>query len=289
MHGGFPNPMKKLLRALEWKIVCIGLAVTAAVAGPVGAEQPILSFNGSSYITQGGDVELARPPKPARSSIHTIYAFGPASPEANYYGPAFSLGYEVRASAPINLTVLPEKCVVQDDFANGADRFQDTITLTAQGNWPETETFSVAAVVVFPTPKFKLGGLSFSALNFTGNKAYNERLRHRWVVRVGEKYYVSTAFLGRPGRGRSEEAVGTVESKRFSGRPPLHTLEWVEFDPSVSIFANFERPGKMLEAALDEVTAVGFYMDALDFPGNGPGRQWELRLISFAATGEPVK
>ncbi len=249
----------------------------------------MVSFDGAHYNNQPGDMELAQTPKAARSSTHTLYAFGPASPAAGYAGPAFQLGYEVRASAPVNLTVAPEKCVVQDNFANGKGRFNDTITVTAQANWPESEYFSVAAVVVFPTAKFKLGKLSFSALNFTGNKAYNDRLRHRWVVRSGDKYYVSTAFLGRPGRGSSEEAVAVVETERLSGRLPLQALEWIEFDPSASVFANFEGARKQLGAALDEVTAVGFYMDALDFPGNGPGRQWEFRLISFTASGEPIK
>jgi hypothetical protein len=251
----------------------------------VRAEEAVVDFDSKSYVNDAS-VELARTPAAAREATQTIFPFEPAAPEAGYSGPPFSLGYEVRASAPANLTVAPDKCTVENDVANGAEKVNDTISVVANGSWPEAETFSVATVVVFPTKKFSFNALAYSALNWTGNEGYNEKLRHRWVVQTGGKYYVSTAFLGRTGRKAENDAVDVIQVSRSA----RNFDEWVEYDPSTSIFANFDGAPVNLGNALDNVTAVGLYMDALDFPGRGRAtRQWQFQLITFAAMGEPSR
>lgn len=266
------------------------LAFVALAAAPSArSQQAAVDFNGSTYVGgsgQFGDLELARTPKRARSATSALYEFGPAAPKSDYQGPAFSLGYEVRASEPSDLTVAPEKAVVEDNFANGKGQVNDTIAVTAYGNWPDTGTYSVAAVIVFPISAFTLESFEYSSLNWTNNKSYNDKLRHRWVVQTGGKYYVSVPFLGRPGRRAPDQPSETMQAARTA----RNFDQWVEYDPSKSMFANLDAPRVILGKALDEVTAVGFYMDSLDFNGAGVGgRQWQLRLIQFAALGEPAR
>lgn len=275
------SPLPLSFPALAW------LSAVLA-ASPALAQQSVLEFNGPRHIDRGahtGDVEFGRATVVARGVTHSLYAFGPSTPPGDYSGPAFNLGFEVRASAPSNLTVAPDKAVVEDDFVNLGSKLNDTIAITAYGDWAESETYSVAAVVVFPTAKFNLEALSYSALNWTTHKPYNDKLRHRWVVQTGGKYYVSRAFVGRTGRKASDHPVDVIQV----GRAAPQFDQWVEYDPERSIFANLEGPRVVLGALLDEVTAVGFYLDATDYPGAPKGqRQWQLRLLSFSASGFPA-
>jgi len=267
-------------------------ALTALLAvmacSPLLARQPYFSFNSDQYIAPGamaGDVELARPPSPAFSAHHVLHPLAPSTPPFNYSGPQFSLGYEVKASEPSNLAVGAEKAVVEDDIPNG-NQLNDTISVVAFGDWPAENIYSVAALVVFPTAPFVLGELSYTALNWTDNKAYNDKLRYRWVVRTGGKYYVNATFLGRAGIKDANDKVLAINTPRTTGSFD----RWVPLDPSGSMFANFSVAPVALGNGLNEVTAVGFYMDALDFPGAGPGyRQWRLRLMTFEAYGIPAQ
>ncbi|MBC8012271.1 MAG: hypothetical protein H7067_19490 [Burkholderiales bacterium] len=276
------HPPQSLLRAPLRALVA--LFAVAAIPS-VFAEDAILRFDSDQYLATGasaGDVELARPPKPARSARHTLHPFGLSSPDFGYTGPRFSLGHEVRASAPSNLTVGSDKAVVEDDVPNGTGVKNDTIAVAALGDWPAENLYSVATVVVFPTAVFDLGSLSYSALNWTDNKSYNDKLRHRWVVGTGGKFYVNAGFLGRTGVRNQKGTVDIISASRLHGGFD----RWVPYDPAVSIFADFSAPEVRLGERLGEVTAVGFYMDALDYQGAGPGkRQWQLRLISFHADG----
>lgn len=276
--------MKSLPSPLSCAAHAASLGLLLLIASPTRAEETIVKFDGSDYVSGGIPAEMARTPKAARGATQTILEFGEASPDAGYSGPPFLLGYEVRASAPANLTVAPDKCIVENDVANGPQTANDIISIVANSSWPETDTFSVAAAVVFPTKEFELSSLAYSALNFTGNAVYNEKLRHRWIVQTGGKYYVNAGFLGRTGRqgeGSPVEVIRTDRSKRDFD-------QWVEYDPQATLFANFDAAPMALGAALDEVTAVGLYMDAVEFPGRGPAtRQWQFQLFSFTADGKP--
>lgn len=276
------STMKPLTLPCAAHAACLGLLLL--IAPPTRAEEVIVKFDGSDYVSGGIPAEMARTPKAARGATQTILEFGEASPDAGYSGPPFLLGYEVRASAPANLTVAPDKCVVENDVADGPQNAKDVISIVANSSWPEADTFSVAVAVVFPTKEFELSSLAYSALNFTGNAVYNEKLRHRWIVQTGGKYYVNASFLGRTGRQGEDapvEVIRTDRSKRDFD-------QWVEYDPQATIFANFDTPPVSLGAALDKVTAVGLYMDSVDFPGRGEAtRQWQFRLFTFAAEGKP--
>ncbi len=254
-----------------------------------------VSFSSNAYV-EVGDVELARPPKFARDATTTVYPFGPAAPKsktvstfgaakpkASYAGPDFLLGYEVRASAPSDLTVYPGKAVVEDNSENGKNAVQDAISITAQALWYDTNTYSVALAVVFPTKTFVLDRLAYSTSNWTLSKnQYNEKLRHRWIVQTGGKYYVNSSFLGRTGRSSSDAPVDVIASERSGSLKDT----WVAYDPAVSLFADLNAKPVKLGAALDKVTAVGLYIDALDFKGSGTNeRQWKFKLISFVASG----
>ncbi|MDX2082218.1 MAG: hypothetical protein SFU53_15645 [Terrimicrobiaceae bacterium] len=264
--------------------LCLSFLLSVSALSWAWADGPVLEFGGNGYVSDLAVAELSRTPRAAREATQTIFPFEPASPEASYSGPPFSLGYEVRASAPVNLTVPPERCAVENDFQNGSSMLNDTISIVGSGSWPESEMFSVAAVVVFPTKEFELESLSYSALNWSGNEIYNEKLRHRWVVQVDGKYYVNTGFLGRTGRPSEDQPVEVISTDRGARQFD----NWVEYDPETTIFANFDGPIINLGPKLDGVTGVGLYMDALDFPGRGAAtRQWQFRLITFSANGKP--
>ncbi len=266
-----------------YKRFLVGMALLP-LASSVQADETIVKFDGSTYVSPGIPAEMARSPKLARSATQTLFEFGEASPAGDYSGPPYLLGYEVRASSPANLTVATDKCLVENDVANGPQQANDVISIVANSTWPESETFSVAVALVFPTQKFRLSSLAYSGLNFTGNAAYNEKLRHRWIVQTGGRYYVNKGFLGRTGRQGEDapiEVIRTERSKRDFD-------QWVEYDPAATIFADFDTPSIALGSALDEVTGVGLYMDSVDFPGRGEAtRQWQFRLFTFAADGQP--
>lgn len=259
----------------------LAAALAASLATPGFAEETVLNFDSDLYVASG-DVELARPPAPARAVMSVLHPFGPSSPDIDYTGPKFSLGHEVRASAPSDLTVGADRALVDDNFQNGNVQSNDTISVTAFGDWPADNIYSVAVVVMFPTPAFDLGTLSYAALNWTDNKSYNESLRHRWVVRTGGKYYVNAGFLGRAGVRNQQGRLNLIGASRYSAGFD----RWVPYDPTVSIFADFNSVQVQLGDQLSDVTAVGFYMDALDYRGAGPGkRQWQLCLVNFQAGG----
>ena len=268
-----------LLRAPLGALVA---ALAAFAPAQLLANDERVRFSSDAYV-EVGDMELARMPKAARDATKTVYPFGPASPKANYSGPEFLLGYEVRASAPSDLTVQPDKAVVENDMANTKTVKVDTISITAQALWPATNTYSVALAVVFPTKTFVLDRLAYSTSNWTLSKnQYNEKLRHRWIVQTGGKYYVNTTFLGRTGRPSPDEAFAVIASERHGSLPD----KWVAYNPAVSLFADLNAEPVKLGAALDKVTAVGFYMDAMDFKGTGVNeRQWQFKLLSFVASG----
>lgn len=260
---------------------CLLLGVAALAPCSAYAQKLVFDFQGSNYVDVG-DVELARVPQPARNATSALFPFGPASPREFYSGPAFHLGYEVSASAPSDLTVAPDRMLVENNISNGRDRTQDTIALTSLANWPEANTYSVALAVIFPVKKFSLDTLTYSALNWTNNKSYNDKLRHRWLVQVGNNYYVNAHFLGRTG---TADENGTINA--ISGVLGTSLVDrWVSYDPSKTIFAQFDAPVVRLGMKLEEVTEVGLYVDALDFNGAGPNaRQWNFRLLQFTASG----
>ncbi len=270
-HPSFRSPAAALL-----------IMTAAAIASTSSfAQEFSLDFSDSKFTESKNP--LSRIPDNASPALTTRFAFGPAAPTQGYSGPAFSFGYEVRASVPSDLTVQPQNILVEDNYANGKNKVVDTLLVTSSADWPESGTYSVAAAVVFPTKPFPLARLSYVALNWTQNESYNSKLRHRWLIQTGGKYYVHGDFLGRTGK-MSDDGYIPIEAERgvnLSDR-------WIAYDPAVSLFAALKGPSIALGTALETVTAVGFYMDSIDFSGAGPGnRQWQFRLLSFNAQGFP--
>jgi hypothetical protein len=259
-----------------------GLLAAAAIL-PLQAAEIVLSFDSADYAR--GNLRFAHSPEPMRSSMRSLLPFARATPGGGYTGPDFFVGYEVRSDAPANLAVSDEILLVEDNVPNGPAKFNDAISIVPVVEWAGNRSFSVAALVVFPTKPFSLSALSYSASNWTRNRSYTEKLRHRWVVVAGGRYYVNVGFLGRTGRSDNALPFDVIRTERSFNLVDA----WVEVRPGESIFANLEGQAAPLGKALDSVTGVGFYMDSLGFQGAAQqNRQWQLRLLTFTAEGSPV-
>jgi hypothetical protein len=271
--------MKPMFRSAAVAPLVALLAPFASSAA--SAEEEAVSF-GSNLFVQSHEA-LQRVPEPADSASHAHYPFAPATPSAGYTGPAFLLGYEVRASAPSNLSIPRDKAVVENDVANGPGK-NDAIAVSAHADWAPDHTYSVACAVLFPTKPFALQSLEYSALNWVGNSAYNEKLRHRWLIQVGDKYYVHAGFVGRTGRTTADGSTDVIRADR----PSTLSDHWIAYDPEASLFAQLDGERVKLGPALQQVTGVGLYMDSLDFAGAGDrARQWQFKLLKFSASGVP--
>lgn len=252
---------------------------TLASLGSLRAEAPAVQFGGGELVSNEFAF-LSRPPEPAEGATQALYAFGPAAPESGYDGPPFLFGYEIRSSAPADLSVAQERMTIEDNLHDGGS-LVDALSVRPVGDWSADATFSVAAAVVFPLASAtRLESLRYSALNWTDNPSYNEVVRARWVVQTGGRYYVNAASLGRTASPAEGQAVNEMRVDRGATLADV----WVAYDPESSIFAALDGDKIRLGAALDEVTAVGLYMDALDFRGPGAEKRlWQFKLLRFAA------
>lgn len=259
----------------------------SSLSAGFASETTILDFSGQKIVAagpQGGDLPLPRTPESARNATRKILPLASSSPKFGYDGPAFSIGYEIKCDVPSDLGVPADQLMVEDDFKMLNEKRTDTVAVSFRGDWPKTTTYSLAVVIMFPTRSFALESLAYSAGNWGDKsaKSYNDKVRHRWVVMTGGKFYVNTGFLARTYIPPGMDEFNVVRSERGVNLND----RWVPYDPTHSIFAQLDAPTLSLGDALDHVTAVGFYMDSIDFTGAGErARQWQFRLIQFKATG----
>lgn len=264
-----------------------GLGVIA-ILGIVSSLQSATVFNygpATNYVSPPDTSSSFSRQATALKTSPQIYTnafsdFNKLSPSTNYSGPAFYGGYTI-TSSPLGPTTLYEDVVRGSQFGAGSTaQYLHGIRLRAvNANGWLGSGISVAGVFIFKQTDFREGftsgaitlyGLNLMATRYGGITNYSAR----WVVQVGERYYVSSQTFGVPLNGTSAQSL--------SG-DALVGMTWALYDPAAEL--TFDSQGVSFSPlALTHVTAVGVYFSG-SVNNITQTTAFDFELGEFSATG----
>lgn len=191
------------------------------------------------------------------------------SPSSDYTGPVFYGGYQFSSST------------VNGNFSRQQIRENGTAdriylqTYSASG-W-DGSNLSLHAAYIFKQEDFLTGhttgsnnitGLSISSNSYSAGTG-------RFIVEVGGGYYVSNSTFN---------VSGTTSLNLDS--TDLTTETWAAYAPASDL--NFDQTATFSALSLDDVTAVGYYIERDSWTGTASSTPFGLGIESFTALGTTI-
>jgi hypothetical protein len=191
------------------------------------------------------------------------------SPTSDYTGPTFYGGYQFSSS-----TVDGHFSRQQIRSGTTEDSiYLQTYKATDDGGWDGSE-LSLHAAYIFKKEDFLAGhttgsntitGLSISSNSYSAGTG-------RFMVEVGGSYYVSNSTFS---------ASGT--KSLILDSTALTTETWASYAPASDL--NFDQTATFTALSLNNVTAVGYYIERDSWTGTTSSTPFGLGITNFEVTG----
>jgi hypothetical protein len=191
------------------------------------------------------------------------------SPSSDYTGPTFYGGYQFSSSSV-------DGHLSRQQIRNGTTEDSIYLQSYSASGWEGSE-LSLHAVYIFKQEDFLTGhttgsnsitGLSISSNSYSAGTG-------RFVVEIAGSYYVSNSTFS---------ASGT--KSLILDSTDLATEIWALYDPSSDL--NFDQTTTFATLSLNDVTAVGFYIERDEWTGSDSSTPYGLGITSFEVNGTTI-
>ncbi|RRJ97474.1 PEP-CTERM sorting domain-containing protein [Opitutaceae bacterium TAV4] len=263
--------------------VLTGLIGATGFATLPASADPVFSFGPTqSYVE--ADTEFARNSTLTGDSpgpytyLNAFSDTNPLSPTSGYSGPVFYGGYiftssSVQGSNPTRLVVNNSSTINNNDALR---------IYAYRGSGWAGSTLGFASVYLFKQADFvapyNTGTFSPDGFSVTYRASGPDSAfvpTGRWVVQIGDTYYVSQATI--------TAAYNTVSTVSLSGTA-FSSTQWAAYNPTTSL--NFNQSAAVFSPLdLSSVTGVGIYFEQDAYLGTAATSGGLLAISAFSVTG----